>query len=156
MLNRSGTSKAMYLMLMDGSDRIRQNFANHDGELSKDVQILRSSYNRILMSRCSKAGIPFHANKCVAEVQQTETQVTVTFTDGTTATGDFLIAADGINSKLRTLLFPEEKPVQRSGIGFVGLFDQGFQPSPDIPPLRLENTEPAAYLNPYVGAVISV
>ncbi|KXS16816.1 hypothetical protein M427DRAFT_30929 [Gonapodya prolifera JEL478] len=60
---------------------------------------------------------------------QTDTNVTATFADGTQATGDFLVAADGINFKIRTMLFPSAKPVQRFGVGFVGLYDMGITPS---------------------------
>ncbi|KXS10822.1 FAD/NAD(P)-binding domain-containing protein [Gonapodya prolifera JEL478] len=155
LLNKTGTSKAFHMTLMDGSDLIRQQYVKHDGEHSKDIQILRSTYHRVLMDRCTKAKIPFVANKCVVKIEQTESQVTATFSDGTTASGDFLVAADGINSTCRILLFPDEPPVMKAGVGFVGLFDLGFTPDPaTVPPLRFESNEPIMYTNTLNGSFV--
>ncbi|KXS11113.1 hypothetical protein M427DRAFT_447356 [Gonapodya prolifera JEL478] len=154
LLNTAGTSKAFYMTLMDGSDKIRQQYVAHDGEHSKDIQILRSTYRRVLMSRCEKASIQLTPNKCVVDIQQNDTQVVATFSDGTTATGHFLVAADGINSKCRTIQFSKAPPVQRASVGFAGLFDLGFTPDPSIPPLRFESDEPIAYLNPMVACCV--
>ncbi|WP_242920942.1 FAD-dependent monooxygenase [Pontibacter liquoris] len=49
-------------------------------------------------------------NKRCQRIDQQNGQVTVTFTDGTQATADLLIAADGINSVVRRQLVPQSKP----------------------------------------------
>ncbi|GAB3826723.1 FAD-dependent monooxygenase [Pontibacter rugosus] len=49
-------------------------------------------------------------NKRCASIKEQGEQVQVNFTDGTQATADLLIAADGINSAIRQQLLPQSQP----------------------------------------------
>jgi len=52
-----------------------------------------------------------HYGKQLLNVEQTPDDVTLYFTDGTTATADIVIGADGINSKIREILLGAEPPL---------------------------------------------
>jgi 2-polyprenyl-6-methoxyphenol hydroxylase-like FAD-dependent oxidoreductase len=54
-----------------------------------------------------------HLGKTFQRFEQTESGVTAIFTDGSSASGDILIGADGINSRVRAQLKGETKPVYR-------------------------------------------
>ncbi len=51
-----------------------------------------------------------HTSKAAVDVQQHTTGVTLTFADGSSAVCDYLIAADGIHSRIRQRLVPETTP----------------------------------------------
>lgn len=51
-----------------------------------------------------------YLNKRCQRINKQDNQVQLYFTDGTTATADLLIAADGINSAIRQQLLPQSKP----------------------------------------------
>jgi 2-polyprenyl-6-methoxyphenol hydroxylase-like FAD-dependent oxidoreductase len=52
----------------------------------------------------------FHAGKSLSRVEQNERGVTVIFADGTEATGDLLVAADGPRSTVRAQMLPQLRP----------------------------------------------
>ncbi|KGD72058.1 6-hydroxynicotinate 3-monooxygenase [Tatumella morbirosei] len=52
-----------------------------------------------------------HYGKQLLNVEQTPDDVTLYFTDGTTATADIVVGADGINSKIREILLGAEPPL---------------------------------------------
>jgi salicylate hydroxylase len=54
--------------------------------------------------------IRVHMHKRLSALTQTVDSVTATFADGSTAHGDVLIGADGINSKVLRLLWPDTPP----------------------------------------------
>jgi salicylate hydroxylase len=51
--------------------------------------------------------ITLHMGKRLTRIDQDQTSATVTFEDGTTATGDVVLGADGINSETLKLVFPD-------------------------------------------------
>ena len=51
-----------------------------------------------------------HLNARCQSVTQTDTEVTLMFEDGRSATGDVLVGADGLHSKIRTALFGAQAP----------------------------------------------
>ncbi|KXS12407.1 FAD/NAD(P)-binding domain-containing protein [Gonapodya prolifera JEL478] len=154
LVNGGGSCSKLFFFLMDGSDGMAQNLVVDKPGEYRPIQILRSSYHKILMKNCEKQGIQIHTKKQVVDVQQTATNVTATFADGTSATADFLIAADGIYSSVRRILFPDHKPVQRHGVGFVGVFDLGVAPAEGVPLLGFEHGEMAIYSAPVAGNLI--
>lgn len=62
-----------------------------------DTFVLRAS--RLRLRRWLATKIPVTYGKQATEVVEAENSVTVHFHDGTTASGDILIGADGINSR---------------------------------------------------------
>jgi 2-polyprenyl-6-methoxyphenol hydroxylase-like FAD-dependent oxidoreductase len=50
-----------------------------------------------------------HTGKRLVHVHEADDQVSVTFEDGSIATGDFLIGADGIHSATRHAIFPDSR-----------------------------------------------
>ncbi|KXS22199.1 FAD/NAD(P)-binding domain-containing protein [Gonapodya prolifera JEL478] len=154
MVATGGGAEEIIFMLMDGTDPIRRKqTASRDGE-HPPIQILRSTFHGILMRACDAAGIQLFLEKRLVGVSQTPTNVTATFADRTSLTADFLVAADGINSIVRTLAFPEAKPAQRVGAGYVGVFDLGMDVGvPGVAPLRFDNPM-ALYMDPLDASII--
>lgn len=78
-----------------------------------------------MRDRAVEAGVEFHYDKRLATVENTATGVTAGFSDGTTATADVLLGADGVRSTVRTLIDPTAP-----GAGYTGLL--GFQGSTEL------------------------
>ncbi|KAJ3278614.1 hypothetical protein HDU79_001428, partial [Rhizoclosmatium sp. JEL0117] len=76
-----------------------------DPKLQTPLQILRSTLHNILMRACHRVGIKTLINKKLLDIKQNSDSVTVTFVDGTEATADLLIGADGIHSATRRKVF---------------------------------------------------
>ncbi|ESA34107.1 2-polyprenyl-6-methoxyphenol hydroxylase-like oxidoreductase [Leptolyngbya sp. Heron Island J] len=70
----------------------------------------------------------YHSDKTLAKFEQTDDQVTATFTDGTQATADLLIGADGADSTVRQQLLPSYQPIYAGYIAYRGLVNE-----PDLP-----------------------
>jgi len=85
----------------------------------------RGELQRVLHDRAVEAGVDFHYDKRLATVENTATGVAASFSDGTTATADVLLGADGVRSTVRTLIDPAAP-----GAGYTGLL--GFQGSADL------------------------
>ncbi|HWC13721.1 MAG TPA: FAD-dependent monooxygenase [Actinomycetota bacterium] len=66
------------------------------------VAMHRGELLQILLNACDPAAV--HANKQVRHVEQRRDRVTAHFSDGTTASADILVAADGLSSPVRRLL----------------------------------------------------
>ncbi|CAN7529706.1 FAD-dependent monooxygenase [Paenibacillus sp. LjRoot153] len=71
------------------------------------VSIHRADLHRILLSALRPGTIIF--GKSFVDIRQDEGRVTAIFADKSTATGDYLLAADGIHSAIRGKLFPSIK-----------------------------------------------
>lgn len=68
--------------------------------------IWRSELHRTLYDRALERGIRIEHGKQLVSVDETEDAVTAQFADGTSASGDVLIGADGIRSTVRKLIDP--------------------------------------------------
>ncbi len=66
----------------------------------------------------------YHQGKQLIDLQQNETEVTAIFTDGTKATGDLLIGADGASSTVRQKLISDRNPIYAGYIAYRGLVDE--------------------------------
>jgi 2-polyprenyl-6-methoxyphenol hydroxylase-like FAD-dependent oxidoreductase len=77
-------------------------FPSHNG-------ISRKILHDILHRAAIKSGVQLKMGTTVGKLENETDHVRVDFTDGSSGTYDFLIAADGINSKIRTMEFGEYK-----------------------------------------------
>ncbi|MFC5926966.1 FAD-dependent oxidoreductase [Micromonospora vulcania] len=66
----------------------------------------RAELHRVLHDRAVAEGVPFAYGKRLVDAQQTDRGVTARFEDGSTATADILIGADGVRSTVRGLIDP--------------------------------------------------
>jgi 2-polyprenyl-6-methoxyphenol hydroxylase-like FAD-dependent oxidoreductase len=81
----------------------------------------RSDLYRVLHDHTAAQGVKIEYGKRLVGVDETEDGVTARFADGTTATGDVLIGADGIRSTVRTLIDPDAPGPEHVGLlGFGG------------------------------------
>lgn len=99
--------------------------------LTASVTMRRSTLQRILRGAATAAGIPIHFGKQIqALAAQGAKQVVATFADGSTATGDFLIGADGVHSRVRHLINPQAPKPTYTGLISTG----GFTRQPQLAP----------------------
>lgn len=73
------------------------------------ITVHRGDLHALQMSTIAPGTV--HFSKCLDKLEETETGVRLSFTDGTTAQADIVIGADGINSKIREELLGAEKPL---------------------------------------------
>ncbi|ORY38237.1 FAD/NAD(P)-binding domain-containing protein [Rhizoclosmatium globosum] len=106
-----------------------------DPQLQTPLQILRSDLHRILIQSCHRAGIKTFVSKKLVDVTQDDVSATATFTDGSTATGDLIIGADGIHSVTRRKVFGENLRAKFTGstghIGVVKTTENGITLKPE-------------------------
>ncbi|HEY4460516.1 MAG TPA: FAD-dependent oxidoreductase [Pseudonocardiaceae bacterium] len=79
----------------------------HEDPLTRFRCLRRARLGAALRDEVEKRGIPITHGAKLADATQDAEGVTVAFTDGATARGDLLIGADGLNSKLRTVIAPD-------------------------------------------------
>jgi 2-polyprenyl-6-methoxyphenol hydroxylase-like FAD-dependent oxidoreductase len=86
--------------------------------------IERGKLHRVLHASSCEAGARFEYGKRLVDVEEHPDCVTALFADGTQATGDVLIGADGVKSRVRTLIDPHAPGAKYTGLlGFEGLAD---------------------------------
>ncbi|MGW5384244.1 FAD-dependent oxidoreductase [Nocardia sp. NPDC003963] len=98
----------------------------------------RSELHRVLYERAVAAGVPVEFDKRLVAAEQTADGVRARFADGTTATADVLVGADGIRSAVRRLIDPDAP-----GPDFTGML--GFGATVDCP----VDTEPETMVFAY-------
>jgi 2-polyprenyl-6-methoxyphenol hydroxylase-like FAD-dependent oxidoreductase len=69
--------------------------------------IARAQLHQVLHDAAQETGVPFAYGKRLVTADEHEDKITARFADGTTATADVLIGADGIRSTVRTLIDPD-------------------------------------------------
>ncbi|KAI0317901.1 hypothetical protein OF83DRAFT_1083284 [Amylostereum chailletii] len=87
----------------------------YDQVKQRAYPIARSELQQLLLD-ANKPG-PIHLSKRAVSYSTSDDGVTVTFEDGTTDTGDFLIISDGTHSKLRNQVAGMD--IQRKYVGYV-------------------------------------
>jgi 2-polyprenyl-6-methoxyphenol hydroxylase-like FAD-dependent oxidoreductase len=68
--------------------------------------IMRPALHSILSSRTRARGVDVRLGVTIASLEESGERVAVTTTDGLSRSYDAVVAADGVNSRMRTLLFP--------------------------------------------------
>ncbi len=79
--------------------------------------LTRPALHNVLFAACQKAGVRVRLGVTVAELSQTNHQVAVKFTDGTTREYGLVVGADGVHSQIRTMLFGDHLTPQFTGEG---------------------------------------
>jgi len=69
--------------------------------------IERAQLHQVLHDAAQDAGVPFAYSKRLVTADEHDDGITARFADGTAATADVLIGADGIRSTVRTLIDPD-------------------------------------------------
>jgi 2-polyprenyl-6-methoxyphenol hydroxylase-like FAD-dependent oxidoreductase len=77
-------------------------FPSHNG-------ISRKILHDVLHEEAQQVGVNFRMGLTIETIDNQPDAVNVTFTDGSSGTYDVVIAADGVNSKVRSLIFGEYK-----------------------------------------------
>lgn len=72
--------------------------------------ILRPDLAQILAKATTKSGAKVRLGVTYEEIRYDEHGAEVTFTDGTSGHYDLVVGAEGLHSKLRTMLFPDHTP----------------------------------------------
>lgn len=94
-----------------------------DGTATRSVR--RGELHARLLHEVRRRGIPVHTGKRLKALDEKPGGVTAYFADGTSASGDLLIGADGVHSTVRRLILPEFAVAPYTGLINVG----GFSPA---------------------------
>ncbi|RVX45895.1 2-polyprenyl-6-methoxyphenol hydroxylase-like FAD-dependent oxidoreductase [Nonomuraea polychroma] len=95
-----------------------------DGTVSHTVQ--RSDLYRTIRDEAVERGIHVHHGKRLTAFEDHGSEVTARFEDGSEATGDLLIACDGVHSRTRAILDPQAPAPRYSGLySFGGIVKGG-------------------------------
>lgn len=86
------------------------------------VTILRSAFHRILLDETTRRGVPVTYGKRLRAIEQARDTVVAHFEDGSVATGDILLASDGVHSRARALILPAHASPRYTGFLGVGGF----------------------------------
>lgn len=92
-------------VMTDGNGKPWFDFGGLPG-LPPSRVMMRSDLCRAILDRALANGIAIEFEKRLVGVDETPDGVTARFADGTTASGDVLIGADGINSRVRKVIDP--------------------------------------------------
>lgn len=79
----------------------------HGFRQDDEVEILRGDLIEILMKTITD--VPCYFNRYITHIQQNDENVTVTFNDETIETYDIVIAADGVHSATRRMIFDKNE-----------------------------------------------
>ncbi|MGS2617562.1 FAD-dependent monooxygenase [Micromonospora sp. LZ34] len=78
--------------------------------------VRRNELHRVLHERARAEGVPIEHGKRLVGARETGDGVTATFADGSTATADILVGADGVRSTVRTLIDPDAPGPRFTGL----------------------------------------
>jgi 2-polyprenyl-6-methoxyphenol hydroxylase-like FAD-dependent oxidoreductase len=91
----------------------------------------RADLHRILDDRARAAGVRFEHGKRLLGVDESRAEVTARFEDGSAATADILVGADGVRSTARRLIDPMAPSASFTGLlGFGATVDAGLALEP--------------------------
>ncbi|MFI9382906.1 FAD-dependent oxidoreductase [Kutzneria sp. NPDC052558] len=108
------------MVMTDGSGKRLGAFGELD-ENNPSQLVLRPDLYRMLARRATEAGIKIHHNRRLVDATETADGVVAHFADGSTATGDVLIGADGVHSTVRKVIDPDGPGPRYTGLlGFGG------------------------------------
>ena len=75
----------------------------------------RESLHEVMAAAVAAARVPVHLGVTVADIDSAADHATVVLTDGRTDRYDYVIAADGAHSTMRSLILPDAPPLRFAG-----------------------------------------
>jgi 2-polyprenyl-6-methoxyphenol hydroxylase-like FAD-dependent oxidoreductase len=105
------------------------------------VNMSRAILNETLVDKAWSSCVEMHFEKRLAKIEdRSDRPIVATFTDGSTAEGDFLIGADGVHSMVRQHVIPGgPRPFDTGLVGFGGFVPRSLLENACIGP-RVEAT----------------
>ncbi|WP_329344654.1 FAD-dependent monooxygenase [Streptomyces sp. NBC_01352] len=103
-----------------GTELAQRSLGEADNPVLRYRCLRRGELNAALQTEAAHRGITIRHGASVASVQDGPDRVTAHFTDGSTATGDLLIGADGLNSTVRRTIAPATQPCYAGEYVFYG------------------------------------
>ncbi|CRK60358.1 Salicylate hydroxylase [Alloactinosynnema sp. L-07] len=94
------------LSLSGGRRLLEISMAGTNPDAPTPITLKRADLYRALRDEAERRGIPFEYGKRLIDAETHDGVVTARFDDGSTATGDALIGADGLQSRVRTIIDP--------------------------------------------------
>jgi len=79
------------------------------------IGIMRHAVHEVLAGELARLGVPVRLSTSVSALAQTDNGVEVTFTDGTRASHDLVVGADGSNSTVREMVFGQQPQPHYTG-----------------------------------------
>ena len=109
------------VVMADGTGRVLTEFAGFP-DLPPTLALRRADLFRALADHAVASGVRIEYGRRLMGAEDTGDGVTALFDDGSTATGDILVGADGIRSTVRTLIDPDAPgPVYGGVLSFGGV-----------------------------------
>lgn len=122
-------------------------FFNQHGKLLTDIEdqktdqlktlgvcLPRQSVHEVLVDELHQENIQIHFGKKLKSLDLQSNNTTCVFEDGHSITADIVIAADGLNSRVRNIIMPEAPKPEYTGIlGFGGFIPEDKIPAQFLP-----------------------
>ena len=113
---RAVSSNEVGIQWVDKTNQVAAAFPqDHPLSITDEMEILRGDLVNILYER-TKQHVTYRFNTQIEQLTQDDQQVNVTFSDGQRDVYDLVIAADGIRSKTRKLIFADESVFKYLGV----------------------------------------
>jgi 2-polyprenyl-6-methoxyphenol hydroxylase-like FAD-dependent oxidoreductase len=122
-LERAGVDVDAKIGVRVPGRRVLDRMGNITGELALD-QILTSWGRLYGLLRAALPPADYHHGKNLVRVEETADEVKAHFDDGTYASGDLLIGADGLFSAVRAQINPQVRPSYAGYVAWRGLVEE--------------------------------
>ena len=114
------------------------------------LHLHRADLHRVLAEAAtSRDGVDVHLGARCQEIAQSRDVVTATTTEGNSFTGELLVGADGIKSRVRALLFGDESPRFTGCVAWRGLVPSEAVAERDVRPVAANWMGPGAHFVHY-------
>ncbi|KAJ3202258.1 hypothetical protein HDU82_007495 [Entophlyctis luteolus] len=136
---------------IDGSDPILLRARKTKRSRPQHKQFLRSNIHIPILKACLSAGVKIVLDKKLVNVVQDSNQVLAYFEDDTFDTADILLGADGVNSAVRSCIFPRSLKPVAFWTGYVGTFTRCREINNEVTELDLDA---GVYMDPLNGRYV--